>query len=208
MGRPEADWPPRLALSVLGNGLASALHHEDALSVQEAELSSVRRIGTTENNILRVQGNLAVTYKALGRLELALPINRDVFLGFLKLYGEEHGSTLLAANNYASTLSSLERYGEASKLLRKLTPVARRALGENNNLTLTMRWHYARALYKDNCATLDDLRESVETLGSVAPLWTRVFGPSHPDTPCVQRALEEARKALAARAAASSAGAA
>ena len=156
--------------------------------------------------MLITQGNLALQYQALGRLESALPINRDVFLGFLKLYGEEHGSTLLAADNYASTLTSLKRYGEASKLLRKLTPVARRALGENNKLTLTMRWLYARALYKDDGHTLADLRESVETLGSVAPLWTRVFGPSHPDTPCVQRALEDAREALAARAAASSSG--
>ncbi len=70
-----------------------------------------------------------------------------------------------------------------------------------------MRSAYAEALYKDDGATLDDLRESVETLGSVAPLWTRVFGLSHPDTPNVQRALEDARKALAARAAASSSGA-
>ena len=69
-----------------------------------------------------------------------------------------------------------------------------------------MRWLYANALYKDDGATLDDLRESVETLGSVAPSWARVFGPSHPDTPSVQRALEDARKALAARAAASSSG--
>ena len=61
-----------------------------------------------------------------------------------------------------------------------------------------MRWLYANALHEDDGATLDDLRESVETLGSVAPLLTRVFGPSHPDTPNVQRALKEAREALAA----------
>ena len=74
--------------------------------------------------------------------------------------------------------------------------------------TLGMRWLYALTLRKKDGATLDDLRESVETLGSVAPLWTRVFGPSHPDTPSVQRALEDARKALAAHTAASSSGAA
>ena len=74
--------------------------------------------------------------------------------------------------------------------------------------TLKMLWLYAAALSEDDCATLDDLRKSVETLGSVAPLLTRVFGPSHPDTPCVQRALEDARKALAIRTAASSSGAA
>ena len=194
-------------MNQLGNGLHSADRFEEVLPVREAELSMLRRIGNSEHNMLVAQGNLASTYKALGRLEPALPINRDVFLGFLKLYGEDHENTILAANNYASTLSSLERYGEASKLLRKLTPVARRALGENNELTLTVRWLYAMALYKDDGATLDDLRESVETLGSVAPLWTRVFGLSHPDTPNVQRALEDARKALAARAAASSSGA-
>ena len=80
--------------------------------------------------------------------------------------------------------------------------------GEKHVDTLKMLWLYAAALYEDDCATLDDLRKSVETLGSVAPLWTRVFGPSHPDTPCVQRALEDARKALAIRTAASSSGAA
>ena len=85
--------------------------------------------------------------------------------------------------------------------------MARRVLGESNEITIKMRWTYARALFEDDDATLDDLRESVETLGSVAPLWTRVFGLSHPDTPNVQRALEDARKALAARAAASSSGA-
>ena len=51
---------------------------------------------------------------------------------------------------------------------------------------------------QDDGATLDDLREAVATLESVAPLWKRVFGPSHPETPLVQNALEDAREALAA----------
>ena len=58
------------------------------------------------------QGNLALTYKSLGRLEPALQINRDVFLGFLKLYGEEHSETLREANNYACLLLRLERARE------------------------------------------------------------------------------------------------
>ena len=157
-------------------------------------------VGTDpQNNILRVQGNLAVTYKALGRLETALPINRDVFLGFLKLYGEEHGSTLLAADNYASTLSSLERYGEASKLLRKLTPVARRVLGEDDETTLKMRWGYAEALYVNIGATLDDLRESVETLEDTLRIARRTLGGAHPVTVEVEGELQLSRAALRAR---------
>ena len=53
----------------------------------------------------------------------------------------------------------------------------------------------------DASATLDDYREAVETLESVARFWTRIFGPAHPETPSVQGALKEAREALAARAA-------
>ena len=80
-------------------------------------------------------------------------------------------------------------------------PVARRVLGESNQTTLRMRWGYAISLYEDAAATLDDVRKGVEILESVAPLWKRVFGPAHPETPCVQNALKDARKTLAARAA-------
>ena len=57
---------------------------------------------------------------------------------------------------------------------------------------------------QDTAATHDDLREAVETLEAIAPLWKRVLGESHPETPAILRALKEARKALAARAASSS----
>ena len=87
-----------------------------------------------------------------------------------------------------------------------MIPVARRVLGESHNLTLKMRWSYATALYVDPSATLDDVREAVTTLESVAPTWKRVFGPLHPELQRVEAALKEARAALAARVAASSGG--
>ena len=169
------------------------------MSVQEAHLSLMRRHGELEHNLLIVQGNLALTYKALGRLEPALPINRDVFLGFLKLYGEEHSETLREANNYAALLLRLERHGDASKLLRKLTPVARRVLGEDDETTLKMRWGYAEALYMDDGATLDDLREAVTTLEDVERTARRVFGGAHPIAVGIGHALERSREALRAR---------
>ena len=52
-----------------------------------------------------------------------------------------------------------------------------------------MTWLYARALYQADGATLDDLREAVETLEDVERLWKRVFGEAHPETPRVQGAL-------------------
>ena len=66
-----------------------------------------------------------------------------------------------------------------------------------------MRWAYAGAFCKDANATLDDLREAVTTLESVANSWKQVFGQAHPETPKVQGALEMARKTLARATAAS-----
>ena len=126
----------------------------------------------------------------------------------MKLEGEESIETLTSANNYAMSLKGLSRFDEARALLRKVMPVARCVRGKSDDLTLKMRWLYALALYEDPDATLEDVREAVETLESVEPLWKRVFGEAHPETPKLQKALANARKALAARAAASSSGAA
>ena len=198
VGRPETAEIRLGAISVLGNGLGAAEYHEDALSVKEAFLSMMRRFGSPEEAILVAQGNLANTYEALGHHEKALSMERDTYSGRVKLNGEEHEKTVLAVANYAGVLAKLNRFEEAKAVLRKTMPVARRVLGDKDRLMLKMRWQYASTLYNDNGATLDDLRESVETLESVAPLWKRVFGEAQPETPRVELALEDAREALAA----------
>ena len=88
--------------------------------------------------------------------------------------------SLQTANSYAATLISLQRYGEAKLLLRKTIRVARRVLGDHDGLTLLMRWNYARALYNNDGATLDDLHEAIATLGETATITQRVFGAAHP----------------------------
>ncbi len=150
------------------------------------------------------QGNLANTYELVGRREQANRMLRDVYSGFLKLNGREDARTLIAANNYADSLLNLERFEEVRSLLRRTIPVARRVSGDNDVNTLRLRWNYARTLYMDEGATLNDLHEAVATLESVANSWKRIFGPAHPDTPKAQAALRTARGALAKHAAASS----
>ena len=100
---------------------------------------------------------------------------------------------------YASSLQYLEHYAEAKALLRKVTPVARRVLGEGHRLTLKMRWNYARALCNDPGATLDGLREAVTTLEDTERIARRVLGGTHPTTEGVEDELRAARAALRAR---------
>jgi len=199
VGRPETDWPRCLAMQQLGNGLDAAKHHEDALPVREAELAMKRRLGVPEENLLGTQSNLAITYNQLGRDEEALSMKQDMYSRRLELNGEEHESTLIAAQNYAASLISLKRFEEAKSLLSKATPVARRALGEDHIRTLELSWSYAMALYEDDAATLGDLNEAVTTLEDTKRIARRVLGGEHPTTEGIEKSIQCARAALAAR---------
>ena len=199
VGRAEADWARRLAMNLLGNGLAGARQDEEALSVREAQLSMMRRIGAPEEDVLVAQINVATTYSALGRDKEALSMRRDVYSGRLKLHGGEHVETLRAANNYASSLFALRRFVEAKALLLKTVPVARRVLGNSDELTFHLRANYARALYTDPDATLDYFREAATTFEEMERTARRVLGSSHPLTTAIDGDLQKARAALRAR---------
>ena len=119
--------------------------------------------------------------------------------GRLKLNGNENERTIRSANNYASSLIHLERFEEAKALLRKTIHVARRVLGESNDTTLRMRTNYARALYEDPAATLDDLCEAVTTLEDAGPIARRVLGGAHPLAAGIEHELRCAQAAREAR---------
>ena len=102
-------------------------------------------------------------------------------------------------NNYALAFLLLQRFEEAKPLLRKMLPVARRVLGENDETTLRMRWYYAMALYKEDGATLGDLREAMTTLEETERTTRRIFGGAHPFTAAIETDLRRARAALRAR---------
>ena len=78
-------------------------------------------------------------------------------------------------------------------------PVAQRILGENHQFTHQMSAVYAEALYKDDGATLDDLREAVTTLEDAERIARRVLGGAHPFTTAIEEDLRNARAALRAR---------
>ena len=68
------------AMTQLGNGLTAAARHEDALSVREAELAILRRLAHQKKRRYRaLQGNLASTYRMLGRVEEALSMRQEIY---------------------------------------------------------------------------------------------------------------------------------
>ena len=97
------------------------------------------------------------------------------------------------------TLVDLERFEEAKSLFRRMIPVARRVLGETDEVTLRMKSHYACGLYDDPAATLADLREAVTTLEETERTARRVLGGAHPRTVGLVGCLREARVVLRTR---------
>ena len=64
---------------------------------------------------------------------------------------------------------------------------------------LMMRKNYAKALYYDEGATLDDLREAAETVEEAERIARRIFGSAHPQVADIEESLRDARAALRAR---------
>ena len=77
--------------------------------------------------------------------------------------------------------------------------MARRVLGECDDLTLRMRFNYATALCQDTGATLDDLREAVTTFEDATRIGRRVLGAAHPTALGLGSCLEKSRAMLRAR---------
>ena len=143
-----------------------------------------------------MQGNIASTYRSLGRFEEAICLRKDVYSGWLRLEGEENSNTIISANNYATSLLKLQRFEEVKLLLRRTLPVARRVLGKNATTMLALESMYAEALYGDPSATLRDLREAVTTLEDAERVARRVFGGAHPTTAGIEKLLRNVRAVL------------
>uniref|UniRef100_A0A7S3ZXG6 Uncharacterized protein n=1 Tax=Pelagomonas calceolata TaxID=35677 RepID=A0A7S3ZXG6_9STRA len=108
-----------------------------------------------------------------------------------------------AANSLAAALSRLRRFEEARSLLRNTIPLAQRVVGhpivgEDRELTLIMKLTYAKCLYKDDGATLDDLREAVAMLEELERTSRRVLGGAHPMVGAIETCLQDVRPLLRA----------
>jgi len=122
VGRPEDDQARQMSMNLLAAGLFAVRHHADALSVQEAELPILRRVGASKNTIIGMQSNLASTYARLGQIREALQMQRDVYSGYLEFYGEEHEATITAAHNCAMSLAGLHRLERSNRYCTNIYP--------------------------------------------------------------------------------------
>ena len=93
------------------------------------------------------------------------------------------------------TLLRLKHLEEAKRVLRHTIPVARRALGAEHALTLSLREDLSRATL-DGESSAEEKREALRMLEEVAGVMCRVMGPAHPDTVHAQKELKRYRQRI------------
>ena len=163
-------WPVVRAESLDGNALSNC-------SWESVFARSTTRTLPSFSNLL----------SAITAWTAALNLRRILYL---RRFAQKWGS------NYAYSLLDLQRFEEAKSLLRKAIPAARRVLGEGHRLALKMRRAYAQSLYKDAAATLDDLREAVNTLEDAGRTARQVLGGAHPLTEGIEGDLRRSSRAI------------
>jgi len=195
VGRPEVDMARSMAMNRLSVGLSFSGHHADALSVQEAEFSTMKRVGASELNMLAVQNNLASSYTLIGRLADALQIQRDVYLGQRRLgRGPSHKHTLIAALNLSTSLVDTGKFAEAKVFISDQIALAERAFGSDHILTLDFQWGYSRAFTRDKDVSAEELAEVATILEETVKTTQHVLGSDHPRTCCIRNELALARR--------------
>ena len=114
------------------------------------------------------------------------------------LYGNCDTRTLMAANNLIYQLQKQGKHTEAVSTLRKPLSDARRALGDDHDITLSLGSLLGDSLARVGTSpTVSNLHEAIAILEDVCKRSRRLLGGSHPHTDTRQRALDDARRFLA-----------
>ena len=125
-------------------------------------------------------------------------MTREVYAGCKSVFGRCDQRTLTAANNLVFELQKQGKHAEAVSILRGPLSDARRAFGDDHEMTLMLGSLLADSLVAPGTErTIDGLREAIVMREDICKRSRRLLGISHPHTERRQRALDSNRSALA-----------
>lgn len=124
---------------------------------------------------------------------------RDIFSETRDHFGPNDKKTVEAASSLSFVMIENGECTECTQFLKDfgLLDLAMHFYGADGNDMLFLRTLQARALFKDENASSDDLRQAVGILEEVFRTSSRVLGAGHPDTLEIPWCLGEAREKLA-----------
>jgi tetratricopeptide (TPR) repeat protein len=144
---------------------------------QKARALYTEHRGPDHPDTLRSMGNLAVSYRDLGRHVDALKLSEETLALMKAKLGPDHPDTLASMNNLATIYSSLGRHAEALKLREETLALRKAKLGPGHPDTLSTMYNLATT-YASLGRHADALRLREETLA----LMKAKLGADHPNT--------------------------
>ncbi|GGZ60631.1 tetratricopeptide repeat protein [Streptomyces inusitatus] len=161
----------RSGTSLFDSGLASVSYWHDLATRSE------RILGSEHPTALVACGNLATSYRQVGRFEEAIRIAEQVVIDCERILGPEHPHTLSFRNSLAASYKQAGRTQEAIRLQEQVAIDRERILGPEHPATLTACGNLA-ASYKQAGRT----QEAIRLQEQVAIDRERILGPEHPAT--------------------------
>ncbi|MFF4703499.1 FxSxx-COOH system tetratricopeptide repeat protein [Streptomyces sp. NPDC001297] len=158
-------------LSARGQAAPAVPLAERALAINEATLGPDH-----PDTALRL-GNLASTYRDLGRYEEALPLAERALAISEATLGPDHPDTALRLGNLATTYSDLGRYEEALPLKQRALAISEATLGPDHPDT-ALRLGNLATTYRD----LGRYEEALPLMQRALAISEATLGPDHPDT--------------------------
>ena len=165
------------ASSVRSSALSNLGRYEEALVLGEEVLAAYRQVFPADHpNVLRVMGNLAVTYSALGRHEEALVLREEVLVAYRKAFPADHPDVLRAMGSLAITFSNLGRYEEALVLGEEVLAAYRQVFPADHPDVLRAMGNLAITY-----SNLGRHNEALVLTEEVLAAYRKAFPADHPD---------------------------
>ena len=164
--------------------LAETLHYATSLGMSQLALcltDSVTQtcdaLGPNDPHILSPRNELARAYRAIGRLDKAIALHKQILEDSTRMLGPDHPSTLASRDDLADAYRDAGRLGDAIPLYERSFDDVMRILGPDDLGILDSRLNLADA-YRDASRLDDAIALYKRTLQDSA----RILGRHHPCT--------------------------
>ena len=159
-------------LGNLGDSTAQAIMMGERLVADQEQA-----LGPDHPDTLTARNNLAVAYRAAGRVDEAISLHEQTLAARERVLGPDHPDTLNSRSNLAAAYRAAGRLDEAVSLHEQTLAASERVLGPDHPDTLNSRNNVAAA-YR----AAGRLDEAVSLHEQTLAARERVLGPDHPDT--------------------------
>ena len=143
-----------------------------------------RTLGEEHPDTMRAMGDLAISYRSLGKYADAEKLDVKVLDMRNRLLGEDHPDTITAINKLGISYSSLGKYADAERLAIIVLDMRSRLLGEDHPDTIWAMGNLA-STYESLGKYVDAERLTIKVLD----IRNRLLGEDHPDTICAMSNL-------------------